>query len=341
MDAPDLSVIVPVFNRDDLMRYTFESVRRASGGLAVETIVVDDGSETPAAGILERLGFPPTVLRRQENQGLLFARLAGLGLAAGRHVLFLDSDDLVGPEKFRAQIAAMGASGADVSYSDVARCTLAGAYDALEITPDPPAETVTRSAPFFITVQPPPHSPIFRTDYLRQVVRQAFFAPSPLYNSVAEIWFYHNAAPRPARVVHVPGAHTVVGSHPGTRLTSHWERLAVASLAVMEAFVRSCPRDEDTLPARTLVGAKAFAAWRGLPRGFSPEFGARLLGIWQRLPHDRANPPGGEAFRLLARALGPERAARLFRVLRGRPYSRIRTLGDDPFAKLLATLPLP
>jgi glycosyltransferase involved in cell wall biosynthesis len=53
---PDISVIIPVFNRGILIRYTLESVRRASAGLAVEFIVVDDGSEPPAAESIARLG---------------------------------------------------------------------------------------------------------------------------------------------------------------------------------------------------------------------------------------------------------------------------------------------
>ena len=79
--TPDLSVIIPVYNRGDVIRYTLESVRRASAGLNVETIVVDDGSTPPTADTLTRLSFAPSVLVRQNNQGLLFARLAGFARA--------------------------------------------------------------------------------------------------------------------------------------------------------------------------------------------------------------------------------------------------------------------
>src|SRR4051812_14693416 len=95
---PDLSVVIPVFNRGELIRYTLESVRRASAGLAVEVIVVDDGSTTPVADDIARLGYEPTQVIRQPNQGLLFARMTGLKHATGENVLFLDSDDLVSPD---------------------------------------------------------------------------------------------------------------------------------------------------------------------------------------------------------------------------------------------------
>ncbi len=341
MTPPDLSVVIPVFNRGDLIRYTLESVRRASVGLHVETIIVDDGSTPPAAVDIERLGFSPAQIVRQENRGLLYARLAGLACATGRCTVFLDSDDLVSPGKFRAQLAAMSAAGAEVSYTDTARVVLDGDYDVLIPAADPPERVAADAAEFFVRVQPAPHSPIFRTDYLREVVARAIFPPSPLYNSVAEIWFFHVAAPFPARVVHVPGPHTIIGSHPGPRLTGNWEKLGVASLAVMEAFVRHCPAAPEFAHARRLVGEKAFGGWRRLPRDFSPEFGERLLAIWRQLPRGPLSALGGGGFGLAARLLGPVTAGRLFRRWQSDSYESCRTLPDVDLHRLLAALPPP
>ncbi|MFA6286233.1 MAG: glycosyltransferase family 2 protein [Opitutaceae bacterium] len=340
---PDLSVIIPVYNRGDLIRYTLESVRRASAGLSVEVIVVDDGSATPAAESIARLGYHPEKIIRQDNQGLLFARLAGLRHATGAHVLFLDSDDIVSAEKFRLQLAAMRATGAETSYTDHAHTTLEGDYDALSIKPRGPLKDVTGAAEFFIVVQPAPHSPIFRTDYIRHIVENAFFPPSPLYNAVAEIWFYQNAAPRPGRVVRVPGPHTIIGAHPGARLTNHWERLGVASLAVMEAFARGCPADTpEARRARELLGQAAFKSWRRLSPDFSPEFQARELSLFHRLlPDPRLSALGGRGFQLLACALGPVNAARLLKRWQNSPYETGRTMDDAAFQRLLAALPPP
>lgn len=335
----DLSVIIPIFNRGELIRYTLESVRRASAGFAVETIIVDDGSTPPVAESFARLGFTPTRLIRQENQGLLLARLAGFAAATGRYTLFLDSDDLVSPEKFRAQLTAMDASQADVTTTDIARVTLEGDYDSLHVEPDQSGTNTTDAAEFFLREQPPPHGPIFRTEFLRRVVAGAFFPPSPLYNNVAEIWFYHNAALWPARVARVPGAYTIVGRHPGARLTGHWERLAVASLGVTEAFARNCPATAATRHARTLVGENAFVAWRKLPRGFSPEFSARQLALWRKLPRGHIGRLGGGNFNILAGVLGPIFAARMLKIWQGQPYEACRTMTDADVAHLLAALP--
>ncbi len=337
---PTISVVIPVYNRGELIRYTLESVRRAADGLSVEVVVVDDGSDPPAAESIARLGFCPEKILRQANQGLLFARLAGLGTATGRYVLFLDSDDLISRDKLRLQVTAMEAAQADVSYTDTARCTVEGDYESFAFTADEPCAETGVAAEFFVNVQPAPHSPMFRADYLRRIVAEACFPPSPLYNPVAEIWFYHNAALREARIVKVPGPHTIIGQHPGVRLTSHWENLAVASLAVQEAFARACPATPETAEVRQLVADKAFGAWRRLPSGFSPEFNRRQMAIWRRLRSGgELDRLGGRFFQLLARACGPVAAARILSLLQSRPYEKVRTMDDTRLRQLLAALP--
>lgn len=342
MTEPDVSVLIPVYNRGELIRYTLESVRRASTGLSVETLVIDDGSSKPVSEDLDALGYAFPRVIRQSNQGLLFARLAGLQQATGRYCVFLDSDDLVSTEKFRRQITAMDAAGADVSYTDTATCRLEGNYDSLSPEVQSPSFQTDDAAEFYVRVQPPPHSPVFRTDYLRAVIARAGFPPSALYNSVAEIWFYYNAAPLPARVVYVPGPHTIIGVHPGVRLTNHWENLAVASLAVLEAFARSCTSTTaEARRARELTAEAAFRAWRALPDGMTEAYSNRLLQIWKQLGPGRSSEWGSRGFQAAARVLGPATTARCLRRLRPRPYEAVRTVSDTEFKQLLDRLPTP
>lgn len=337
--TPDLSVVIPVFNRGALVRHTLASIRAASTGLNIEIVAVDDGSTTPLADDFARFGLRVDRLIRQSNQGLLFARLAGLHAATGRHILFLDSDDLVSPDKLGAHIAALD-HGADVAYSDQADQILDDSAGPVgPPRPKAPLPCVTDSAPFFIRVQPAPHSPAFRTDYLRARVAAAPFPPSPLYNPVAEIWFYHICAPFPARVAKCPGL-AIVGRHPGARLTNHWEKLGVAALAVQEAFLRSCPPTPDGAKARALVAAKAFDAWRRLPRGMPAAFDTRMLDLWSSTPgRPVGRALGGPFFATLAALLGPVLAGRLLRRLRNSSYDACRTLDDATLLQLLARLP--
>ena len=132
------------------------------------------------------------------------------------------------------------------------------------------------------------------------------------------------------------------GTHPGTRLTNHWEKLGVASLAVMEAFARTCPADTPAaLRARRLVGTAAFRSWRALPRGFNPEFSRRLLDLWRHLAPPEPAALGGRGFQTLARLLGPERAARVLHRLQAAPYDSCRTMSDHEFQLLLRAAPPP
>jgi glycosyltransferase involved in cell wall biosynthesis len=340
MNRPDISIIIPVYNRGDQIRHTLDSVKTAAHGITVETIVVDDGSTTPVTEDLHRLGLHVDQLIRQENRGLLYARLSGLAAANGQTVLFLDSDDLVSADKLRHHVQAHR-SGADIVYSDVGRQFVDDDGPSGKLLLDDELPEVFNAVTFCLSIQPAPHAPSFGTDYLRNRVLNALFPPSPLYNPVAEIWFYHICAPFPAEVRKCPGR-AIVGEHQGARLTNNWERLAVASLAVQEAFVRTCPLDTPSgRDARRACAAKAFRAWRALPRDFSPAFSNRVLDLYRCSP-ERPPPPllGGSVLRAAAFILGPVRAGRLLKQ-RNATYMTCRTVDDAIFSQIFHALPPP
>jgi glycosyltransferase involved in cell wall biosynthesis len=121
-------VVIPAYGRVEPLKYTLKSAARAlrEAGGGGEIVVVDDGSEPPLEGQLQ--GFEaghPVKFLRQKNQGSIVARMTGLAAAQGKYVLFLDSDDLIHPEKIRAQTKAMKESGAEVGVSDMAEARLA------------------------------------------------------------------------------------------------------------------------------------------------------------------------------------------------------------------------
>lgn len=124
--APRVSVIVPCYNQAS---YLHECVTSAllAGGDSLEIIIVDDGStETRTAHHLseaEALAPGRVRIHRQTNQGLSSARNAGLALARGEFIQFLDADDLLIPGKLDAQLAQLGANPAlDVSVCNFLLC---------------------------------------------------------------------------------------------------------------------------------------------------------------------------------------------------------------------------
>lgn len=89
--AMKLSVIIPAYNRADMIRGTIDSIL-SSGLDDFEILVVDDGSTDRTPDVVHSLGSPIRYLR-QANQGLAAARNNGFAASVGQYVAFLDSDD--------------------------------------------------------------------------------------------------------------------------------------------------------------------------------------------------------------------------------------------------------
>jgi glycosyltransferase involved in cell wall biosynthesis len=97
---PLISVIIPTFNRLDLLKETVESVRKQTFR-DFEIIVVNDGS-TDGTGEWLRAQADVHALE-QSNRGIATSRNNGAGVARGAWLAFLDHDDLWAPEKLRVQ----------------------------------------------------------------------------------------------------------------------------------------------------------------------------------------------------------------------------------------------
>jgi Glycosyl transferase family 2 len=86
-----LSVVIPVYNRPDMLRRSLASVWSQRPALPAEVIVVDDGSQDETAAVAEELRA--TVIRHPQNRGLSAARNTGLDAASYPWIALLDSDD--------------------------------------------------------------------------------------------------------------------------------------------------------------------------------------------------------------------------------------------------------
>jgi len=97
---PRVTVIVAAYNGERFLKETLESVF-AQDFETFEVVFVDDGSEDRTGEIAQ--SFPVRYVR-QPNQGLPAARNAGLAVARGDLVAFLDDDDVLPPTKLSAQV---------------------------------------------------------------------------------------------------------------------------------------------------------------------------------------------------------------------------------------------
>lgn len=89
-----ISVIIPVYRVEDTLERAVDSVRQQTYQ-QIEIILVDDGSPDRSGQIAENLAKEDSRIRviHKENGGLSSARNAGLDVAKGDFVAFLDSDD--------------------------------------------------------------------------------------------------------------------------------------------------------------------------------------------------------------------------------------------------------
>lgn len=118
-EAGLVSTVIPVFNRPAELVASVESVI-AQTHRPIEVIIVDDGSsdDTPTVARSLAQKYPGIVrVLRQENSGPGVARETGRRDARGEFLQYLDSDDVLLPDKFRLQVAALSAHPhTDVAY---------------------------------------------------------------------------------------------------------------------------------------------------------------------------------------------------------------------------------
>jgi glycosyltransferase involved in cell wall biosynthesis len=100
--APLVSVIIPTYNRADLVQEALASVK-AQTFRDFEIVVVDDGGTDGTCETLAT-GQEIRVLRHPHRRGVAAARNLGVAAARGEWLAFLDSDDLWLPDKLARQI---------------------------------------------------------------------------------------------------------------------------------------------------------------------------------------------------------------------------------------------
>lgn len=111
---PKLSVIIPCYNVEHLMGRAVESVF-AQTFSDMEIILVDDGAKdgTPALCDLYAGKDARVKVIHQPNGGLSAARNAGMALASGEYLAFLDADDYLRRDAYEKMFAAMEKYGTD------------------------------------------------------------------------------------------------------------------------------------------------------------------------------------------------------------------------------------
>lgn len=96
IDAPLISVVVPIFNVQDYLRECIDSILGQTYK-NIEIILVDDGSNDDCPQICDeyKLKDERISVIHKENGGLSDARNKGLEFSTGEYICFIDSDDYI------------------------------------------------------------------------------------------------------------------------------------------------------------------------------------------------------------------------------------------------------
>lgn len=123
---PSVSVIIPVYNAEFFLKKSLDSVF-AQNVEDIEVICIDDGSSDHSLDILTAYAEkePRVIVLRQRNAGAGVARNAGVRVARGRYLDFMDPDDFIAPRMFETLLAKAERTDADIVISGMKR------YDAV------------------------------------------------------------------------------------------------------------------------------------------------------------------------------------------------------------------
>jgi len=119
MEKPKVSIIVPIYNAEEELRKSVDSIL-AQTEKNIEIILVDDGSKDQSLKICEQYAEMDSRIRiiHQENAGVSAARNRGISIAIGEYIGFVDSDDWIDCEMYESLLREAKKTGADIVMCD-------------------------------------------------------------------------------------------------------------------------------------------------------------------------------------------------------------------------------
>lgn len=114
-----VSVVIPVYNVEKYLRECVDSVLKQTYS-SYEIILVDDGSTDSSGSICDSYLIKDSRIRvlHKANGGLSSARNAGLEIAVGKYVYFLDSDDYITAQTLEKLVETAEKENSDIVFFD-------------------------------------------------------------------------------------------------------------------------------------------------------------------------------------------------------------------------------
>jgi len=128
--TPEISVVIPVFDKADVLPHVVAAFAAQSPMPDAEYVFIDDGSRDGSADLLRGLASKLPGLRvigNADNTGPALRTNQGAAAARGRLLCLLDADEIIAPDAIAAMARILGETGADCLHGKVKRSDLAPA----------------------------------------------------------------------------------------------------------------------------------------------------------------------------------------------------------------------
>ena len=122
MNNPKISVIVPVYQVEKYLKRCVRSIQNQTY-TDIQIILVDDGAKDKSPIICDKFAEEDEriVVIHKKNGGLSDARNAGLKVALGQYVGFVDSDDYIDPRMYEILLRQLEEDQSDIAICDYIR----------------------------------------------------------------------------------------------------------------------------------------------------------------------------------------------------------------------------
>ena len=114
-----ISVIIPTYNREKLIKRSIESVLNQTYQ-DIEIIIVDDASTDNTKKEIDKINDNRIkYYKLKKNQGACHARNYGIKKASGKYIAFQDSDDVFEKEKLEKQLSNLKKNNSDLDFCKI------------------------------------------------------------------------------------------------------------------------------------------------------------------------------------------------------------------------------
>lgn len=182
-----ISIIVPIYKVEDYLRRCVDSFL-AQTYRDFELILVDDGSPDSCGKICDEYAVQDARVKviHKENGGLSDARNAGMNIAKGEYIAFVDSDDWVSPYYLEKLLDGLLCIDADICECNV----LSTAGEVIDVSVDTthPQSFSSQDAMLQLIYDGVFHQHVWNKLYRREVIKDIFFPKGKINED--EFWTY-------------------------------------------------------------------------------------------------------------------------------------------------------